>query len=256
MSFAEKFTPDMISCNEVYNAGSAIYVGDLVNCSDEPVVYTVKPTIAIAQGDDTASLQVTLPSTGRVYLRKGAWLHFGANHIIVAEDTLVTATATIVEIEPAAAAIAITDTATTWGLQRILSPTNIPLQSDSTMVSRTDLSNGLQGSEVKTGTKLTSSVATITNPDDRAFWATVFPASQGTQSIFALIVRSGGRHAFGRAQVGTTSDDGNIEEISRISFDLSFQAPYANLGVYQHLSTVEQTNLNSVRKLAGLPALV
>ena len=253
MSFADKFSSDLISCQEIFNAGSAIYVGDLVDCSDEPVVNTLEATAAVLVADTSISLEV---STGQVYLRKGAYLHFGANYVVVAANTLVTAAPTTVTIEPAIAAITLGDTATTWGLQRILSPTNIPLSSQSTMVSRTDLSNGLQGSEVKTGTKLMSSVATITHPNDRAFWGTVYPASQGSQSIFALIVRSGGRHAFGRVQVSTLEDDGNIEEISRVTFELSFQAPYAAPGLAAYLSVSELGDLNLVRKLAGLPALV
>lgn len=256
MSFAEKFQPDIISCNEIFNAGSAIYVGDLVDCGDEPVVYTLEVTTAAALNDVTIGLKVTAPATGQVRLRKGTWLHFGANHVIVTAETLVTATTTPVPIENATSAIALAETTTTWGLQRILSPTNIPLSSQSTMVSRTDLANGLQGSEVKTGTKLMSSVATITHPNDRGFWGTVYPASQGSQSIYCLVVRSGGRHAFGRAQVSTLEDDGNIEEISRVTFEVSMQAPYAAPSLFSFLSVAEQADLNAVRKLAGLPALV
>jgi hypothetical protein len=75
-----------------------------------------------------------------------------------------------------------------------------------------------------------------------------------SDNIFALIV-TGTEHAWGPVQVSSVSDDNSIEEISRPSFDLMFQSPWARAGAYSQLSSTEQTDLNQVRKLAGLKQL-
>ncbi|WP_373524808.1 hypothetical protein [Nostoc sp.] len=97
-----------------------IYVGGLNGGSDEPVVYTITPSTAIAVGDEAVSLTVTEQDLGKVYIRKGSCLHFGANYIVVAEDTVITSVATAVDIKPATSMIALGDTADTWGLQGFL----------------------------------------------------------------------------------------------------------------------------------------
>jgi hypothetical protein len=72
-----------------------------------------------------------------------------------------------------------------------------------------------------------------------------------SNNIFAIIV-TGTEHAWGPVQVSSVSDDNSIEEISRPSFDLMFQAPWARVGHHSHLDSTEKDNLNAVRRRAGL----
>lgn len=259
MAKTDLFVPPIVNCSSILNAGSALYVTKLVNCADEPLTYTITSTVAIALNGTTATLQVTTPSTvgTQVRLRAGSVLQFGAASIKLASNALITTTATPVTIEPAAAAVAINATATTWGMLQLLSPTDLPIDNQSQSVNRTDLSYGLQGSEVKTKVMMSSQIAIIARPDDRAYWDVIFPAAHSSQDIYALIVRGGdSRHAFGKVQVSNLTDPGVIEDFSKPTFQLSFQAPFAAPTLFPYLSTAEQTALNSVRNLAGLPSIV
>jgi hypothetical protein len=118
-------------------------------------------------------------------------------------------------------------------------------------VDRKDYSFGLQGQEVKTRIDLSSSVELINQTSDKAYHSIILPASMQSNNIFAIIV-TGTEHAWGPVQVSSVSDDNSIEEISRPSFDLMFQAPWARVGHHNHLSTDEKENLNDVRRRAGL----
>ncbi len=258
MAFTDTFVPAISSCSEILNAGSALYVGKLVNCGDEPTVYTVEADTAIAINGTSASLAVTVPATlAQLRLRKGQRLVFGANSIVIAEDALLTNTASTVAIEPATAAVALNATATVWEMFKLLSPTALPIDTQSQAVNRTDLSFGLQGSEVKTKVSMTSQIEIIARPDDRAFWSVLFPASQNNDDVYAMIVRSGDNvHAFGRTKVMNLTMPGQIEEILRPSFSLNFQSPFAVTEPFSYLSTAKQTQLNAIRALVGLPALV
>lgn len=143
---------------------ACIYIGDLYGCSNEPFVYTITLSTPIAV-DEVASLTVTAPAEGEVYIRKGAWLHFGANYIVVAKDTVITSVATAVDIESATGAIAVSDTALTWSLQRVLA-SNSYLNTSKFTVTTSDLEN-------------------------RGFGTIIHPASQSNQSIYTLIVHNG-----------------------------------------------------------------
>lgn len=203
---------------------ACIYIGDLYGCSNEPFVYTITPSTAIAVDDDVASLTVTAPAEGEVYIRKGAWLHFGANYIVVAKDTVITSVATAVDIEPATSAIAVSDTADTWGLQRVLASY---IHSD-------------------------KSKFTVTTSDleSRGLGAIIHPASQSNPSIYTLIVQNS-RHTFGRAQVGSLS-----YRDKSAKFEVFFQAPFGNAILFTAQSTYRQAQLNKLRQLAGLSVLV
>lgn len=203
---------------------ACIYIGNLDGCSDEPVVYTITPSIAIAVDDEVASLTVTAPATSEVYIRMGTWLHFGSNYIVVAKDTVITSVATTVDIEPATSAIAVSDTADTWGLQRILANY---IHSDNS--------------------KFTITTSAL---ESRGLGAIIHPASQSNQSVYTLIVHNG-HYTFGRAQVGSLS---HRDESAK--FEVRFQAPFAKEVSFAVRATSLKTALNDVRKLSGLPILV
>lgn len=203
---------------------ACIYIGELYSCSNEPFVYTINPRTAIAVNDEVASLTVAAPATSEVYIRMGTWLHFGSNYIVVAKDTVITSVATAVDIEPATRAVALSDTALTWSLQRVLA-SNSYLNTSKFTVTTSDLEN-------------------------RGFEAIIHPASQSNQSIYTLIVHNG-HHTFGRAQVGSLS-----YRDKSAKFEVFFQAPFGNAVLFTAQSTYRQAQLNKLRQLAGLPVLV
>ena len=253
------FVPKLSSCSEILNAGSQLLVAPLRDCALSPTEYTVEADAAVAINDISATLVVAAPTAvgTSVTLRKGSRLTFGTSVIVIAEDAVVGLTPVAVAIEPAAAAVAANATAITYGMLSVLSATNIPIDNQSTMVNRTDLQSGIQGSEVKTKIMMTSQIEIITRPDDRAFWQVMFPAAQNNDDIFALIIRGQDqRHAWGRAKVANLTDPGQIEEINRVTVSINFQAPYANPTLFRYLGTSDQTVFNGLRSRAGLLPLV
>ena len=54
---------------------------------------------------------MTAPEKGKVYIRKGSYLHFETNFIVIAKDTEITSDPTPVYIEQAESTIALFDTA-------------------------------------------------------------------------------------------------------------------------------------------------
>jgi hypothetical protein len=206
------------------SVNACVYIGDLDGCSNEPVVYTLTSSTAIAVDDKVVSLTVTTPAEGKVYIRQGAWLHFGANYIVVAKDTVITSVATALDIEPTTNAIALGDTTDTWGLQRVLASNSY--------------SNKL---------KFTITTSDVKN---RGFEAIIYPASQSNQSIYTLIVHNN-RYTFGRALVSSLGEPHSGETVT---VELSLQSPFKKSVVFFAEPPTEQAKLNQVFKLSGLPA--
>lgn len=262
-TYAEDFLPAIETCEEIQNAGSIIKVANLFKCASEPTVYVLTPAAAAAVGDTEIDLYISSPigttPVPTVFLQKGTRLYFGTGYtpVTVAADTTVdgttAATADTVPVDPLTAAIAVSDTAQTWGLQMILSPTDIPLTDNDTTVDRSDLTYGLQGSTVKTGKEKSSAVAIIARTDDRAFWEIVYPASQGAHNIFVHIIRTGGVRAWGPAKIMSLTQPGAIREISRPTFTLNFQAPYSQPTLRQYITDpAQQASFDAVMRLSGI----
>lgn len=204
-----------------------IYIGDLDSCSDEPVVYTITPSTAIAVDDEVASLTVTAPAEGEVFIRMGTWLHFGSNYIVVAKDTVITSVATAVPIKPAISAIALSDNALTWGLQIV---------------------------SVSCGSLDKRIIAVNTSKlDSRGFGAIIEPASQSNQLIYTLIVK-GNSYIYGCALVASLYH----AQGDRAEFKVHFQGSFKKEHLFsvRYKSQQEQTEFKEVLKLAGLPVLV
>jgi hypothetical protein len=258
MALTDLFIPKISNCQEIANAGSSLLITPLPNCAEEPITYAVEADAAVAALGTTLLLNVLTP-TSTFTLRKGSRLYFGANYVTVQTETVVSTAGSpnTVPIEPAVAAIAVNATATTWGSLKVLSPTALPIDNASQMVNRTDLSNGLQGSETKTKVMMTSQCEVITRPDDKAYWGVIFPAAQSDNDIYAVLIRgTDQRHAFGRAKVSNANEGGQIEEINRVTFTLNFQTPFASPSLFDYLTVPEQTAVNNLRRLSGLAPLV
>jgi len=255
MAIAQSFVSEVTPSNVVQTSGSILLVGKLTGAAEEPATATltiVDTTIAI--GNETLEMTSDIDVT----LRRGARLKFTVGApVVVAETTEIEggAAAVAVPVEPLASVLPVNgNTAETWGLLRVLSPTALPLASDSTNVDRKDYTYGLQGSEVKTRVNLNSSVQIINQATDRAYYEVIHPATQNASNVFVMIVTNA-EHAFGACQISSLTDDNAIDEISRPSFDLMFQAPFARVGAYSYLEAGQKTKLNEARALAGLAAL-
>ncbi|MGK7892348.1 MAG: hypothetical protein AB4372_01525 [Xenococcus sp. (in: cyanobacteria)] len=248
---AEAFLSEFENENEILNAGTALFLAPVAVGKKEPSLATLTVGTALTGGEES----VELSSDIEVILRKDTVLTFGSDEVVVAANTTVTTSSTTVPIEAAPAAIAGGATATSWGLLKLLSPTNIPINIEAQDVDRTDLNNGLQGSMVKVKIEMNNQITAIGRKDDQALYDYAFGASTSTASLYALIASTDGVHAFGRVQVSGWTKDSNINEIARPQFTIKFQAPWAAAKPYKWLTTALQTELNLVRTKAGLSAL-
>jgi hypothetical protein len=262
VDYATSFVPALTASDVIFNAGSGLLVGPLTLGSNEPVEHelTVTQATAPAAGDTALSLTTNAETDG-TRLRQGTVLHFGSKVAVVSDTTVVAAgsTATSVPVEPLAAigdppsVVAANSKASIWPLLSVLAPTDIPLTYTDEKVSSKNLTFGLQGAEVPVGVMASIQIAINNRPDDRAYHGIIYPASQSKVRIFAHIVKNNGNHLWGPVYVGAVTDAGGINEISRPTFTLDFQAPFAAPTRYEHLSTTQQTALNAVCKLSGLP---
>ena len=253
MAYADVFVPKLLNTNEVLNAGSILLVKDVEGANEEPIIHTLTEASGSVAGDE--QLILTSSHTEGTRLRAGCVLHFVNGVAVVLKETLVT-DSIVVPVEPLENSIPTGDTAQTWAMLQILSPTNLPTNIESQEVNRTDLSNGLFGSMVKTKIELNPQVTVINTPEDRALYEYIFPAAKSDKSVYALIVRSGGIHSFARALINGWNDDGNIEEISRPQFTVKYQGKIGISSPFKYLSTEEKAALNSVRRLSGLNVLI
>lgn len=252
MAIADQFVQQIVSCNEYYAAGSILKVAALPDCANEPILKTLSNTGAASAGDEQITL--TAATGEEVDLEKGSKLNFAAEVVTVTEDALVTDAGVLVNVEELTVGLADGDTVQTYGMLKILSPTSLPPQSSAETTDRTDLSFGLQSSEVKTAVGLTMSVGFISRPDDKGFWTIVHPADQSTVDIYALSV-VGGEHIFGRAKVMNLSITAERKTILEGTFDLNFQPPFARTRPYEYLSASERQALNTLRANAGMSQL-
>lgn len=255
MAFSDLFPQEVDSCRRIININSVLLVAKLTCPNDEADVTILTPAVA-AIGDTTVS--VTSNNAEGIYLRKGSVIKFGTKTATVTADTLVPtgATATAVPVEALTAAIVATDLANTYAAQRILSPMNIPTNLTTQKEDSTDLSQGINGSEVVV--KVTSSVQiqVFNDINDRALYEYIFDAAKVGGEVFAMIVRGGsGITTFGRAIVSDYTDDGAVNTQSKPSFTLDFQGNFRNIQPYRYLSATEKTALNDFRALFGLAAL-
>lgn len=254
-TYADTFNSDLYPSNVVKTSGSILLVGKVNDVSKEPTVKTISvDSAATPSADDT-----TLDLVGDVEttVRKGEILTFTGSgaEVVIAEETDISTSSTTVAVEPLPdPPPAADESAETWALLRLLSPTALPVSGESDSVDRKDYTYGLQKEEVKTSTSLSSSVELINQVADKAYHSIIFPASMTAENIFSMIV-TGSEHVWGAVQVSSIEDSNELEEISRPSFDLMFQAPWARVGAWEHLSSEKQTELNKVRNLAGLASL-
>lgn len=247
---------------EMLNAGSLCRVAELINCANEPTVYTLELSAAALIGANSISVfidpvpaGITTPS---VYLSAGSKLYFGATFaaVTVAEDVTITATtsvaAQVVEVDTLIAGLASGDAAQTWGMFSVASATDIPLNLNTNTVDRQDLTNGLQGSMVTTSVDLQSQLAFIATPEDPAIWKVIYPYTQAGKDFFCLLERSGGIRAWGKCKGSNISIPGAIKEIARGSVQLMFQSSFAAPTLRQYQTVTQQATFDIVGRLAGV----
>ena len=251
-----QFAFDVQGCGSILTAGSCISVGSLPNCLKEAPVYTLTADAATAIGEEVISFTATVSTGGLedaiagdgkyIYINNNPYKVVG-NQPIVADG----ATSNQVTIEAAEAAITIGDSGTSWLLLDLVAPTDLPLNSNDTLVDTTNLKQGIQGSEQKTNIMLESQVQAILEADDPAL-GIIHDATQVDVNATVVIARTGGIYAIGRAILCNLQYSGNVKEVVRPQFQVKFQPPYSFPKPVEQLSATEITTLNEQLRLAGL----
>ncbi len=257
MALFPSTVPQAANCSSISNQGSILLVGKLNNCADEPDVLTITNTAAAAINDVSLTLSSNATiGQGAPTLRKGSILHFGANKAVVTADTVIAiAGTTAVPVEKLTAAIAVNATAETWALLRVLAPQALPINEESSTTDTTDLTNGLQGSEVVTKLMLNPSVQVINRFEDKAVNDVIRKAAKVGGTIYTAFALSDTSHLFGRAVVSGFNVEFAQSDISKPTFNLLMQAPYFSYTMYKYESTANQLLINEARRFAGLDVL-
>ncbi|MGL5076886.1 MAG: hypothetical protein ACRDBG_13825 [Waterburya sp.] len=252
MAFVDLFTENTTgnNCNTILNTGALILFANITCPAVEPVVYTI--TAASAGVVNATTLSLTSNATG-TYLREGAVLQFGSNFAVVAANITIGTTATSVAVRPLTAAIAANATASTWGMAKVIAPTNIPITLTSNKQDSTSLSDGIYGSSVKTKVMSNPQITTIGNPQDKALYDTILDAANSDAELYAVIARASGMMQFGRVMVENFTNDGNQSDFEKPQFTLDFQGKIGVTTLPAFLTTTEKAQANALRSLAGLP---
>jgi hypothetical protein len=250
MPFADDFSGSIgNNCSTMLNAGSIILFGQITCPNVEPITRTITATTSGAVAATTLSLQSSVADT---FLREGLILYFGTNPVVVATAITIGTTAVPVAVRPLTAVVAANATASTWALQRLLAPTNIPITLTSTKQDSTNLTDNLYSSSVKTRVNSNPQIAAIGNPQDRTLYSTILDAANSDRELFCVILKFGGLTQVGRVMVENFTVDGVQSDFEKPQFTLDFQGKIGIITLPQFLTTAEKTNANNMRSLAGL----
>ena len=264
VSLASSFVAPIVNCNEVVGSGSCLLVSNIENCGDEPILYNITNTAAIAAAATTATLSVVsatqdgvavTPAPTSVVLREGSRLYFTPTSFITIKNETTVGTATVVDIEPATAAIASAGTALTWAMQLLDTVSDLPIDLASTTSDRKDLKSGLQGSTIKNRIDLTIALTYFASPLDKTQQEVMLKAALSTNNVYFVAVKSTGLIAFGKAQINGLSETGTTEIVT-YSTTLNAQSPWAVTfrTANPAVNPVAQlADLNTVNRYSGLP---
>jgi hypothetical protein len=250
MPFADDFSGSIgNNCSTMLNAGSIILFGQ-ITCPDvEPVVKTITATAIGAVGATSLTIQSSVADT---FLREGLILYFGSSAVVIAANTTIGTTAVSVAVRPLTLGVAANSTTTTWGLRRLLAPTNIPITLTSTKQDSTNLTDNLYSSSVKTRVNSNPQIAAIGNPQDSTLYSTILDAANSDRELFCVILKFGGLTQVGRVMVENFTVDGVQSDFEKPQFTLDFQGKIGIITLPQFLDTAEKTAANNMRRLAGL----
>lgn len=264
MALADIFAP-ALQCGTdfVVNAGSQLFVQALPTGSKEGRFYTIGTTAAAAGVTsltlNIASFTPALPvgQTASVTLYPGQKLYFGAGPAykivtVDAKTTLTGNTPSAVPVQATADALLVADTAETFAMASLLLPTNIPITRADTMVEGTNLKSGLLEQQDKVSVAVTSQITCDMHLEDDAYWKYIKVFAGNTCKAFCAIVYNGGEIAWGPATVANLTREGAIKEKARPSFQLMWQAPFANPSIPAYLPTAEKAVYDRVIRLIGV----
>jgi len=256
----ELFLAPAQSYNTVPNANSYLLLAECASNATLPYEFTVTATTAVATSDTTIALSRDGGADKTLVLRKGFKLKIGATTHTVSATTTVAATGnTSVPIVAATGATAINSEAKVYDCAKLVGVTDIPMSGNPTTVSSKNLEAGYQNSAVVTGVENNLSVAFNLFPGDRAVEYFLLPrlCLDPGKMLYANVVKTY-TSAYSIHQVGAAyavpSFTGALDEITRGTLTLNFQAPYAAGLLYSSLSAGQKTELNTINAKFGIAA--
>lgn len=259
-----QINPAVGACDAISSVGSKIKVARMVDpCDLQPPELRIT-TGAVASQATSASLTlaqiggVTATGTDRRVISKGTRLWFGAagaatNSIVVNQEaTLIGASPVVVSIDPAPAALLVSDICLTWGLLAL--PTyqnNLPLSKQDATEDSTE------GESFYTATAAVSSTLTMPlmykiTDDLTAHQAVVYPGIlRPDRNIFVAVLRNGFPVVCGPAKVLNGSRGQN--KLAMIDASLQFQSTVYFPGYPSQMASgsAELANYNRVIQMAG-----
>jgi hypothetical protein len=260
------------ACKTSNSAGSQLLVQNTYNCSATPILYTINNTTAIAANASTASLQLTaatvdgvaLPTLpASVTLRANSRLYLGASGNLVnyvsfpREVTINSASATTVDIDNAATAVAAAVTGQTYAMLLVEKTTDLPINVEAETSNTRVLADGLQITQNVTGLNLNTPVTFFSSPEDESQFIVLQRAALTTANIYALIVKTSGNLAFGTAKVLGVSYTGDFtDEVATTTLNFQSWAVAHSTSDVRVNSAVQLAAINRVYKLVGLPTIV
>ena len=265
------FAPDVAAaCNASIVAGSRFLISPLMErehtCRGLPREYTITASAAATNGASSISIylsaSVPTQTTPRVILQSGLRLFFGAARDVVVEitqDTVLTATTSMTAVAVPAdvqGAIAIGDSADTYAMFNLLSPTDLAQNDQPQSTDTYSIAAGLQGSMALTKLSLQIPLAYhVRDSQDFAYHYALFPASQSGQRVFCYVAYTGGARVYGNVIFQGTSNPAPQAGIQDGTSTADFQAPYVRTTSRQAVEELTPDLLDTydlTEKLVGI----
>jgi hypothetical protein len=261
----ELFNRTPSSCDYIPNAGRQIFLTKLAECETEPYAYTID-VAAGSIGDKFLTITVNPASNVgapdafvEFYNRRTLYLLIQDSAVLYTSVTVTNGNQIVainnvpdqISVQPLTKNIA-AGTYKVWNSLPILSATEATVERQSSMVNRTDLTNGIQGSEAIVKITQEATIKLITRKDDRAYYTILDGAKTENKSFYCVIVcNDTSRTYFGRVQIRSHADTGAIEEINSAEIRLVFQVPFAASTAYDYATPAEQKCLSEIYQLTG-----
>ena len=187
--------------------------------------YTITATAAAAIGDESITVTASIDN---LLLQAGTILPFGAQKVIVTDDTVVdSATDTNLPVRELTAAIADNDTAVTKALLTVLGLTEASPNAETQTEDTTNFLSGFGQENVIVGANRMVQCSGNVIVGDRAMDTILKPLSLDDEKvrreIWAELVMPSGEKFVGAAKVGSLSNSVSLRSIQKFSFQLMFQ---------------------------------
>jgi hypothetical protein len=264
LSDLQVFRRSLESCEEILGEGRLL-VAPLATCADEPILYTVELTTAVAANDVTADLQIQAPTPANITLKAGQVLQFsdgggGFFGLTIVADTAINDTAPVaVDIEAAPGVIAVNETVEIFNSYEVVGISSMPLDFQIGTEDVKALRDGIQGKTTKTNIAPQLSIEFFLRADDAGFWTDglVYTSAVTNRRFYGISLRlNEGQFITGKMETTALTFQDQTSQTQKGTGTVVLQPEWYESTYYDFMSAGEQAAYQDIRRVWGLAEYV